>query len=961
MRHRIVITALLLMLCVALFAHPRLDKPISNELAQRYANMYTRADSLHGFDVEKYEIFLTINDQTQYLDGHVIATVNAEEAMSVIEWDLVGLTATAIEVNGVMQNNFSQNDTHVIIPLTGINDGDQFTTTVYYSGNPTMSPVYGCGMFFQNGSVFTISDPDASRYWWPCYDHPWDKAIVDLHVTIRDDWVAACNGLRDSIVDNGDGTKTHNWLGSNPMTTYLACITAGNYHELPLQYYNGIPIQDFVLPTQIANATEDLSRLPDMMSAFSQMFGEYPFEKYGQTTVSMGVYGAMEHQTMTTLNSYMITGTHQYDTIFAHELSHQWFGNCLSILEFKDVWLNEGFATYCEALWTEYDQGYQAMCDYYRDEISGYYLSYANSYGPHTTYDPPFNALFTPVTYEKPGSVLHMLRARVGTEMFFNILQSWFQEYYNGNVKSSEFEEKCEELTGENFDQFFDQWIYGSGIPEYEYSVFYNYNLAIPRYKVYAKTTSNTDTEFVLDIPFHHYSSTQRDSALIQAGPDVTESVVMLEYLPVGYEMDPDEWMMVRGREEHKVEIVDVYAGTNSARVVWAPFWEDVETEGYYIYRATFDGPFVMQTSEPVTGTEWTDTNLSPQTEYSYYVVAVDSQGYESMPSETRVVWTVDMPMDQGMLIVDETRDMNGNVLTPDDAQVDDFYREVFAGMIYDEYDYATEGEISATTLGQYSIVFWHDDDFAELFVEDNLNALGSYLMSGGNLILSGFKTTGQMNQDFLKQYFPNLSPVYTNNAVFESAFSTTYPSLILDQTKIPANWNQSLRMTFSFPNYGDGALYFADYTDGELADGNAVIITTDTGGSLTLSGIPLYMFEVEGVTTFLNSYIESIDEFVDNEDHQQQVVNPELVAYPNPFNPELNVKVEGISEEIEVSVYNIKGQKVVTLINERVSGNKTLVWDGRDSNGTNCASGIYMIHAKSNSLNTVKRVMLLK
>ncbi|MDP8232265.1 MAG: M1 family metallopeptidase, partial [Candidatus Zophobacter franzmannii] len=465
MKYRLFIIVLLLIASLQLAARPHFDRPTPIMETEELLRNYTRADSLHGFDVEKYEIYLTINDQTQYLDGHVIATVNAEEDMSVIEWELSGLTVSAVEVNGTIQTNFSQNATHVTIPLIGINNGDQFTTTVYYSGVPTMSPTYGCGMFFQNGSVFTISDPDASRYWWPCYDHPWDKALVDLHITMRDDWAVACNGLRDSMVENGDNTKTHNWLGSNPMTTYLVCVTAGDYHELPLQYYNGIPIQDFVRPSQITQATEDLSILPEMMSAFSQLFGEYPFEKYGQTTVSMGVYGAMEHQTMTTLNSYMITGNHNYDTTFAHELCHQWFGNCLSVLTFKDIWLSEGFATYSEALWTEHAFGYDAMCEYFRDDIAGYYLSYANNYGPHTTYDPAFNSIFTPVTYEKPASVLHMLRARVGNEMFVNILQTWFQEHYNGNIVTSEFEELCETLTGEDFTQFFAQWIYGSGIP----------------------------------------------------------------------------------------------------------------------------------------------------------------------------------------------------------------------------------------------------------------------------------------------------------------------------------------------------------------------------------------------------------------------------------------------------------------------------------------------------------------
>ncbi|MBN2828764.1 MAG: T9SS type A sorting domain-containing protein [Candidatus Cloacimonetes bacterium] len=963
MRNRYLLLLLLIMGSFQLWARPHFDRPTPSPETENYFRNYTRADSLHGFDVEKYEIFLTINDQTHYLDGYVISTVNAEEDMNSITWDLCGLTVTAVEVNGISQTNFTQNTSQIIIPLTGITNGTQFTTTVYYSGVPSMSPPpYGCGMFFQGGSVFTISDPDASRYWWPCYDHPWDKALVDLHITIRDDWAVACNGLRDSIVDNGNGTKTHHWLGSNPMTTYLACVTAGNYTELPLQYYNGIPIQDFVLPTQVNNAQEDLSVLPEMMSAFSQMFGEYPFEKYGQTTVSMGVYGAMEHQTMTTLNSYMITGNHNYDYTFAHELCHQWFGNCLSVLTFKDIWLSEGFATYSEALWAEHSLGYDAMCNYFRSNIRNYYLTYANNYGPHTTYDPPFNAIFTPVTYEKPASVLHMLRAKVGNEAFFNILQSWFQQHYNGNVITSEFEQLCEDISGQELTQFFSQWIYGSGIPEVEFSVFQNYNLAIPRYKVFAKTGSNTSTDFTIDIPFHFNDNINSDSTLVTAGPMITESVVILNFLPSEYQLDPDDWMLIRGKEEHQLTLTDVYAGNNSARVVWESYWNEVPVVGYYVYRAVFDGPFQLMTPQPVTGTEWLDTEITPGTEYTYYITAVDVDQYESMPSNAVTVWSIAMPMNQGMLVVDETRDMGGGALMPTDEDVDQFYRNVLSGMNYTEYDYTAQGAPSAELLGNYSIVLWHDNDYSEVLIDDNLNALGSYLLGGGNLIVSGWKTAGQMNQEFLQQYFSDFNPVYTNNADFHNAYSSSYPTLNIDVTKIPANWNNALRMTYVFPNSSEDIIYLADYTDGMAVDNQPIAIKSEFGGSFTLMGLPLFMFEEEGVQSFLNDYIATIDNSVGNSNEEHIPMDNALQAFPNPFFHDLNIKVTCKNEQqIELAVYNIKGQKVHSDFLTSKNSMVNLNWDGKDTTGKSCAAGIYFLRAKGNSLNLTKRVLLLK
>jgi len=189
-----------------------------SDYVQLYKNYHSRADSLHGFDVTNYDITISIDDENHFIEGSVIADVTAEESLNFIEFELESL-----DVNSVLF--------------------EEFTITVDYSGNPIISPTYyGTGMFFIAGGIFTISDPNGSRYWWPCYDHPWDKAEVDLHITCREDWTAACNGIRTSIVDNGDGTKTHHWDGENPMATYLVSIVARIFTELN-DSYEEIPIQ----------------------------------------------------------------------------------------------------------------------------------------------------------------------------------------------------------------------------------------------------------------------------------------------------------------------------------------------------------------------------------------------------------------------------------------------------------------------------------------------------------------------------------------------------------------------------------------------------------------------------------------------------------------------------------------------------------------------------------------------
>jgi aminopeptidase N len=161
------------------------------------------------------------------------------------------------------------------------------------------------------------------------------------------------------------------------MTTYLVCITCGPYVEVN-QSAGDLPIQSFVYQNQYNNALIDLAYVPQMINFYSQVFGDFPFDKYGHAVVSMSTYSAMEHLTMTTLGNFIINGQGTYELIIAHELAHQWFGNCLSFLTFKDVWLSEGFATYSEHLWTDKRQGWQAACDYVNSSFHQYYLTWEN-------------------------------------------------------------------------------------------------------------------------------------------------------------------------------------------------------------------------------------------------------------------------------------------------------------------------------------------------------------------------------------------------------------------------------------------------------------------------------------------------------------------------------------------------------------------------------------------------------
>ena len=957
---KIVIIFILLLLIVFIYACPRCDRLSAAVVEAPYEEV--RADSAHGFDVLSYDITMNIDETNSFVSGAVITVVEAEETITEIIYELEAMTVIDVQLNGSTAN-YTYDGSLITIQLGTVNMGEQFTTEVVYSGNPIWN---GLGMYFSNSHVFTISDPNASRYWWPCYDHPWDKAITDLHITVRDDWMAACNGIRTSIMDNYDGTMTHNWEGSNPMATYLVSIVAQNYVEL-YDSYSGIPIQNFVSPSVVPNATEDFSNLPFMMEVYTGLFGDYPFEKYGNAVTNFATYSAMEHQTMTTLGSQNINGNHGGEMVIAHELSHQWYGDCLTCLTWKDIWLSEGFATYSEALYMEAWQGFEAMVDYVYTSIQQYYLSWGGS-SPQTVYDPAPNAYFTPATYEKPASVLHMLRLKTGDDVFFQIMQEYYLVYHNGNVITDDFQDVCESVSGMDLDQFFLQWIYQPGLPSIQYTYFFNPYMAIPRIMTYVQTSSNTDTEFYIDVPFHIYSGTEVDSVLVQGTPNTPLQTISITDIPVydDVECDPNNWVLQTGITFIQAEINNAYSADESVIIYWNEFWSEVGIDGYNLYRAeSVEDPFLIINSEIITGNSYTDNNVVNGTTYYYKLKAIKDEFYETPFSEAYEATPLDFPLDQGILVIDETNDGNGMQGNPDDASVDDFYEDIINCNIT-TYDYADEGELDLEYIVNFSTIILHDDDIISHSIDENLDVLGCYLAGGGNLIISGWKTALEIPDSFRSDFLDCGSIEQVFDWEFTGATSDEYEDLVVDPDKVHVAFSGMLPYIGIFPESTNG-IYQYDGIAGNQYIGENCALKSQPNGHFVLLGFPLYFTINSGAELFMTQLLDEIGE-VGIDDCELETMNLELKNYPNPFNPSttisFNLNAE-ITDDTELMIYNLKGQKIKTfdiiLGGVGRSSNQQVTWNGTDQNNNPVASGIYFYKLKSGDFEISRKMLLLK
>lgn len=416
------------------------------------------------FQVETYLIDLSATFPTEtddgFIEGHCtldcIAKVNALSTISLDFYSDDTVSVSAVTVNGTASSYSFANHLIAITLAAPLSINDAVSIDVSYRAQgldhfkflpkPPKTPKYAF-----NAMV------EASR-WFPCLHDPIDKALYEIRVTIPIAQLAACNGTLESDVDNGDGTHTMTWVEHSPMATYLATINISEYVTFG-HTWNTIPVIYYVHPDSLTAAQTDFQNDDAILDYFDATFGPYPFEKMGLAQVKLP--GAMENQDM--ISYGLISGDLANEDTFAHEISHMYWGNSVTLTGCEDVWLNEGFASYCEALWEEHFYGDAAYDTVMADFKQRYFDE--DSKNRFSIYDP--EDVWSNTTYRKGAWVLHMLRQVVGDSAFFNILPEYYDRYQFSHAITPEFRAVCEEIHGESLDWFFQQWIYQAGYPEF--------------------------------------------------------------------------------------------------------------------------------------------------------------------------------------------------------------------------------------------------------------------------------------------------------------------------------------------------------------------------------------------------------------------------------------------------------------------------------------------------------------
>ncbi len=415
-----------------------------------------------GYDVEHYRIQLDIDPVANSITALTTISALATEELAEFNLDLSGLEVQRVAVDGT-DAAFERSGSELTVqPERSVTAGEEFTVEVTYEGEPELIndpgwPLFGgLGWHNQEGVIYTLSEPSGAMTWYPSNNHPSDKATFEFHITVPASVTAAGTGL---LVEEttANGRTTSIWQMNQPMATYLAAIYVGDFERIEGGRLDsdGPLLRDYVPPDAPLAVTHELAITPYVLRFLEGFLGPYPFDAYGTLVLPFDLQLAMENQTLSLHGSELLD-----ITTIAHEAAHQWLGNSVTLEDWGDIWLNEGFATYL---------AYMFEATYYGNDLNEEMRKLANVL-PIVGGEPPkaisVDQLFSPAVYLRGAMTLHALRLHAGDEAFFEILRNHYERSADGTTNTEEFLGIVEEFAGPEAVDLVESWLYDETLPD---------------------------------------------------------------------------------------------------------------------------------------------------------------------------------------------------------------------------------------------------------------------------------------------------------------------------------------------------------------------------------------------------------------------------------------------------------------------------------------------------------------
>ena len=416
-----------------------------------------------GYDVGHYDLRITIFRPGGVISGDARITARATTRLRTFHLDLTGLVVTSVVVDGHPARFTRTRNELVVRPHRAISKGSRFAVRVQYLGRPGTGTIPGIfapnGWFESRDGITTLDEPDGASRWFPANDHPSDKATFTFRITAPNPFVAVANGTLRSQARHGSMT-TWTWDEPEPMAPYLAVLAVGHLDIVKSAPIDGVAIRNVYATGNEQVAGPAVATLPEMLRFFSARFGAFPFRTYGVLVPDVGIQGiAFESQTLSTFSPDFFRSGFAASSVLAHELAHQWFGDSVSLATWRDIWLNEGFATYSEWLWSAHTltESMAANTSQARRSIVDDPTVAAD--------DPGRDQMFGPVAYERGALTLHALNVELGDTMFFRVLRTYVARFGGRSASTADFIRVASDIAGRDLEPFIRSWLGPGPLP----------------------------------------------------------------------------------------------------------------------------------------------------------------------------------------------------------------------------------------------------------------------------------------------------------------------------------------------------------------------------------------------------------------------------------------------------------------------------------------------------------------
>lgn len=507
-------------------------------------------------DILKYTISLNI---TSFIDSSISGNTELKFApkinnISQLNLDLLKLTIDSIKsANTIL--TYIYDDTLLSVTLPQIyNTGDTSAITVYYHGKPQGDASGWGGFYFQNGYAYNLGVGFAAqphcygRVWFPCFDNFVERSLFEFNITTNAGKIAYCNGTLQSDTTDINGDRTRKWVLDKEIPSYLASVSVAAYTQIN-QTFNSItgpkPIIIAALPADTTNVKNSFINLHSALTTFENRFGPYRWPRVGYCMVPFSS-GAMEHATNISYPRLAANGSLTNQTVMAHELSHHWFGDLATCRTAEDMWLNEGWARYCEFIFTEGLSGYSAYINAVRlNHADNLQFLHVKEGGYQTLSNIPQNITYGDHVYNKGADIAHTLRGYMGDSLFFSSLKTYFSQNQYTDVSSADFRDAMTNASGINLTDFFNDWVFNPGWPHFSIdstiSISSGSNYLVTVYLKQKLTGApNCFTNVPLNITFKAANWTEITSQIMMSGANANFQFT-LPFNPVFTAVNMDE------------------------------------------------------------------------------------------------------------------------------------------------------------------------------------------------------------------------------------------------------------------------------------------------------------------------------------------------------------------------------------------------------------------------------------